>query len=932
MYKKRIALLLSCFVVFNCYTYAQQFGGNPASVKWKQVNTDTLRVIFPVGLDSVAQRVANVTHTLQKNYTTGIGAKINKVNIVLQKDVTISNAFVQLGPYRSEYYLMPPQDVFDLGAQGWADNLSIHEYRHVQQYSNFNVGLSKVFSVLFGQYGQSIANASAVPDWFFEGDAVYNETKFSIQGRGRLPLFLNTYKSLDADGKDYKFMQMRNGSLRHYIPGHYELGYLLTAYGKEKYGEDFWQKVTHDAAAFKPLFYPMQGAVKKYAGVSYRTFVHNAMSYYRQQWEKDTGYQAPQWLTGIKKNDVLNYQYPYYTEDGNLVVLKTSRERIPAFYIIDKAKNERKLAVRDIAYDGYFSYNNNKIVYSVLQPDVRWGNRNYSVIKILDINSCTETKITHHTKYFSPDIAHSGAFVAAASFTPEQQSKLVLLRVDGTAVSSFAAPANHVISYPKFSADDKTIFFIERNAKGEMALQQLSEKNTISTIIPFANRLLGFPVVKGDTLLYTCSSNGHDEIFAYITTTHKHYRLASYKTGLYQATTDNSGNLVTAVFTSDGYRLGAFKPGWQPAGVQSDTITPLYVTAPFNVQDNNLLANLPARTFATAKYPKFYKPFNFHSWIPSFTDPDYSYTIYGENVLNTLQSQLYYTYNTNEQYHRVGFTTAFGGWYVQPFLDVNNIFNRRGTVDDSIPVRWNELLASAGLRLPLNLGGGKQYRSLTLSASYNVNNINWKSDTKQLLKDINYIRAGITYTAQVQKAAKQIYPHWAQNLSVVYRASASAVAAQQLLATGNLYLPGLGATHSLVINAAYQARDTMQQYAFTNSFPYSRGYNAFNYPHMYKLGVNYHFPIVYPDWGFGNIIYFTRIRANAFYDYTNLRSLRENRNYQLKSFGAELFFDTRWWNQQPLQFGIRYSRLIDYTIAGQQPNRWEIVLPVTLIN
>jgi hypothetical protein len=119
------------------------------------------------------------------------------------------------------------------------------------------------------------------------------------------------------------------------------------------------------------------------------------------------------------------------------------------------------------------------------------------------------------------------------------------------------------------------------------------------------------------------------------------------------------------------------------------------------------LTNLPSRTFATKKYPKFYKPFNFHSWVPSYSDPDYSFTVYGENVLNTLQSQLYYTYNSNEKYHQAGFTSVFGGWYVQPYIDINKTFNRSGVVNDSLTVKWNELLASGGLRLPLILTGGK---------------------------------------------------------------------------------------------------------------------------------------------------------------------------------------------------------------------------------
>jgi hypothetical protein len=228
LYSKGFIVLCFVFCVFKVST-AQQFGGNPSSIKWQQINTDTARIIFPKGLDSIAQRIAAVAHELQKNYSNTIGSKVDKINIVLQKDATISNAFVALGPYRSEYYLTPPQNAFELGAQNWPDNLAIHEFRHVQQYNNFNIGLSKATSVLFGENGRALANSASVPDWFFEGDAVYNETLLSKQGRGRLPLFFNRYKSLYDDKKRYSYMQLRNGSLRHYIPGHYELGYLLVA-------------------------------------------------------------------------------------------------------------------------------------------------------------------------------------------------------------------------------------------------------------------------------------------------------------------------------------------------------------------------------------------------------------------------------------------------------------------------------------------------------------------------------------------------------------------------------------------------------------------------------------------------------------------------------------------------------------------------------
>ncbi len=112
-----------------------------------------------------------------------IGDQQRKINIVLQNQTTISNGYVGLGPFRSEFYMTPDQNSFDLGSLPWPDQLTIHEYRHVEQYNNFNVGLSKAMRTLFGEEGQALANNAAIPNWFYEGDAVFNETNLSRQGR-----------------------------------------------------------------------------------------------------------------------------------------------------------------------------------------------------------------------------------------------------------------------------------------------------------------------------------------------------------------------------------------------------------------------------------------------------------------------------------------------------------------------------------------------------------------------------------------------------------------------------------------------------------------------------------------------------------------------------------------------------------------------------
>ena len=911
---------------------AQQFGGTPFSTKWQQINTDTVRILFPQGLDSTAQRIASLVHYLQKNYSHSIGDTIRKIDIVLQKDITLSNAYVALGPYRSEFYLMPPQNAFELGAQDWAGNLAIHEFRHVQQFSNFRKGLSKAMYFLFGEDGQALANAAAIPNWFFEGDAVYNETMLSQQGRGRLPLFLNGFKSLFLADHQYNYLQLRNGSFKNYIPDHYPLGYMLVAYGREKYGDDFWRNVTANAVKFKPLFYPLQGSVKKYSGISFTQFANDAFYFYRHKWEQENRGQI-NWITSPEKGNVTDYKYPYITEDSVLIVLKKSFHQLPAFYKINH-QVEQKIGVQSIANDDYYSFNGHTIIYAAFEADVRWGNRNYSVIKILDINKGKEQTITHKTTYFSPDISHNGKLIVAVAQKPNQLCDIDLLNLEGKKIQSLVSNSSLVYSYPKFAANDHFIFVIVRDAAGQMELRQLEIKSGESKVlIPFGNRIMGFPVVKGDTILYACSEQGKDGINAFVVTENKRYSVASYPTGLYQAGLNSSNQLIAVAFTANGYRLAEIKAKWDTID-NGDTLTSLYLNKPFRIAANNTIATGSTKHYTVKKYARLTSPFNFHSWRPSINDPDYSFIVYGENVLNTLQSQLYYTYNRNEQFSKIGYNAVYGGWYLQPVLGISETFQRNAPVNADTIAYWNELITSSGLQLPLNFSGGKQYRYLSLSGSYNTDNVHWTGLSKELFRDIHFKYASfkLQYTGQIQKALQHIYPHWAQTLLLEYRTITNKYSASQFLASGNIYLPGISTNHSIVLNAAFQGRDTMRQYNFTNSFPFSRGYIGLNFPRMWKLGINYHFTVSYPDWGLSSVVYFQRIRANVFYDDVTVKSLREESNMRYRSLGAEVYFDTKWWNQQPVTIGIRYSRLIDYINTNQKSNQWEIILPINLLN
>lgn len=931
----RLKYLLVLILLFlSGYIEAQIFGGNPAGQKWLQYHSDSVRVIFPSGMEDAAQRIILHAKQIRENDKSSLGNKFRKIDVIVQNGRTESNAYVGLAPWRSEFYSIPPQDPFQMGAIDWIDNLTIHEFRHVQQFSNFNKGLSSAAYFLLGEQGLALANAAAIPDWFFEGDAVYNETKFSAQGRGKLALFLSSYKSLYLAEKHYSFMQLRNGSYRKYMPNHYELGFLLVTYGRKKFGDSIWTNICSDAVKFKSVVYPFQNALKKYTGISYQQFIHDAFSYYQDIWKDEMSEKAV-WLTQNNPNDVVDYRYPYLGTDGSIIVLKKSLKKIPAFYIIKKDGTEQKIADRSISYEDDYSYKNQRIIYIADQPDKRWGNREYHSIKVLDLKEGKEKTFLSHTKYYSPDISTDGKQIVVIELDPIAGLSLVLLDIKGNVLKR-VKKEGHVFASPKFSADNQSIFFTASNKSGEMSLLKasISKNDSLKTILPFANRLIGYLNVQNDTLIYTSSNKGRDEIWSTILKSDnpENFRMASFPTGLYQGLIQSDGKLVSSVFSADGYRLASFTALWEPSAAATP-LKNLSIPELYTAKDESLLKSKPVENLVSQKYASLNGLIRLHSWRPIYSDPEYMFSIYGDNILNTFHSELAYTFNQNERSHRVGVAGTFGGTYLQPIFGWDQIWSRSGYYHTDTLLHWNESNAYLGLQLPLNFSEGKLYRYFNLSSAYHFDQLNWTGLGKSIFKDqeFNTIQSRVDWLSQVQQAKQQILPHWGQRLTAQYKTAIGAYTAHQLLLSGSVYLPGFSNNHGIALTGAYYQRDTLQQYLFSNNFPFSRGFTAIDFPRMWKMGINYHLPIAYPEWGLGNLVYCSRVRVNLFYDHSIGKSLRTGNLYIFSSTGAELYFDTKWWNQQSISFGIRYCRLLNNEYRGQtQPNGWEFIMPINL--
>lgn len=940
--------LFLCYLFFIPYSvFSQQFGGNPPSHKWKQINTDSARIIFPAGMDSQANKVASIVHYLAANPSTGpasisLGTQFKKINIVLQNQTTVPNGYAQLGPFRSEFFLTPDVNNFSQGSISWPDQLAVHEYRHVQQFNNFNNGLSKLMQVLFGEEGYALAINASIPDWFYEGDAVYNETVLTKQGRGRLPLFLNTYPSLWEAGKKYSWMKLRNGSLKDYVPNHYNLGYLLVNYGREKYGTDFWTKVTKDASAYKGLFYPFQTAIKKYAGTDYKTFREQAFEFYKKNTEKiyekrdEPALPAGSYLFPVKKKYVVNYYFPYAAGNDSLFYLKASNRQRPAFYLKD-AKGEYKLRTRDISIDEQYSYRNGKIVYAAYETDPRWGWRDYSVIKVLDVQTGKQRKLTSKTKYFTPDISADGSKVAAVQVDVNGKSELHIINVNtGQVIKTIHSSEISLFTDPKF-IDDNLLVTAVRLSDGKMALAtaEITTGNTMRLTPPSYN-VVGYPCVNNGNIYFTASYDGNDDVFALRLSDKKIFKISDGPLGNYYVNAHN-GKITWSAFTAEGYQLKQVNEKdieWKEVSTAvAEQLTDKFTVSHTPAFGDVLLNKVPARSFPVSKYNKGTKMLNFHSWRPYYEDPIFTFSLYGENVLNTLQTELYYLYNQNEKTNAVGFNAVYGAWFPYLSMGTELTFNRTDVTGNKLR-QWNQLDSRVGLNIPLRMTSGQTFKNFNIGSSYVLRNEFNRGFFGDSLGNtsFSYLQHFISWSQQVQQAPQHIYPRFAYSLSATYRHAITKYEGNQFVGSSSLFLPGLVSTHNLLLTCSFQERDTLSQVSFGNRFAYSRGYIGRYFSRMWRLSANYHLPLLYPDWGFGNILYLQRVRANLFYDFTKVYSKNKETTRNQRSAGGEIFIDTRWWNQYPLTFGFRVSKLLDQDqFNGFKGTVFEFVLPVSIL-
>jgi hypothetical protein len=557
---------------------------------------------------------------------------------------------------------------------------------------------------------------------------------------------------------------------------------------------------------------------------------------------------------------------------------------------------------------------------------------------LLDLQSGKRKKITTRSRLFMPDLSADQKTIVAVSSETNQSCSLQLISVSDKSIKTFSNPNHYIYTYPKFSSDGSKIYSAVRNDRGEMAIIQIDCANGEEKILlPFASVPVSYLHVSDDFIFYSSPSGQTDHLFKLNINDLSVSQIEGFPNGNYQASYNSfNGKLIWNTWTANGLLLQQENLNGLKFKEKNnqDHLKLLFANDTTGSNYEDVLNSIQPSSVESKPYRQGLHLLNIHSWRPRFLDPDYGLTLYSDNILNTFTGELGYNFNRNESSHQASAAMLYGGLYPLLRAEISQTWNRSFALNADTMITWNQQGMNAGFILPFNLTGGRNFRNLSIRANIHSDNIKYTGLAKTIYANdrFHYYSSSISWVQQSQKAVQQIYPRWAHTFFVQHRNTLNGIKGSQLLVNASVYLPGLFNNHSLVLFASYQGRDTLRGSRFSNSISFSRGYNPVNFPRSRRFSVNYHFPLLYPEYGVGQLIYLLRVRSNFFYDHLEGKSLRTGRRFPFRSAGAEMFFDTRFWNQVPVSFGIRYSRLLDTDLLqpGRNPNQFELIVPLDL--
>ncbi|HXH99974.1 MAG TPA: hypothetical protein VNI52_06875 [Sphingobacteriaceae bacterium] len=884
----KVLLFSILFLVNLPFSFSQIFDSeqNPPALKWHQINTQNFQIIYPIELETEAQRMANTLEVLVTKVNKSLQKQPRKISIILQNQGTTSNGFVQLAPRRSEFYTTPPQE-FD--SQDWLNSLAIHELRHVVQFEKLTGYLKKP---LFEELGLAIFGIT-LPPWFYEGDAVGIETALTKAGRGRLPSWEIIFRTNTLSGKKYSYSKDFMGSVRDQTPGYYQLGYFMTTKLRRDYGKDILDSIYTRLKRNPVRPYNLSNSIKYFTGVNTRE-LHNATvkeldSLWRNQQQQLNPIEYKRLNQRVNETPT-DYYLPAAISSEEILVIKKGKATPPAFTLIDASGKEKKILRIGYQEEANFSYSKNKIAWDELRIDARFRKRSFNVVNIHDLKTSKTRQLTHKSRLFAPALSPDAELIAAVDISVS--NKISIVELDsrtGSIIKRYSNDANYMLQTPYFNHAGDKLIVVAVSTEGK-TLIEIDRKSGVTTqLLPFESQQISRPVYAGRDIIFKAHYNGLDNIYKLERATNKIYQVTSAPFGAFNPWYDTENNRILM----NNHQLQGLDISSAPlnqlnkvVSTSENTFIDYYKPLQAQEGETNVFADIPNQVFSSKPYKESNNLFYFHSASLIAEDNEYlndynlGITLNSNNQLNTMD--VYGGYRFNNALKRSEYLAGLTYKRFFPILNLTylnqarEIFQRNKTPTGItlVPITWRENVTEANVSVPVSLNRLNHNYSMRFSigtsytSRYDVSN-RPKTFVSEIILPSKY---SLSFGQSTIRSARDLAPRWGQSFNFGYKHFPfdNKFSGELFTFKSRFYFPGMVTNHTL--QAAFNAQHSSGTYNMNIDIPRVRGHSHLKPTARLKntFFIDYRFPMFYPDWEIGPLAYIKRVRGGLFSDFENI--------------------------------------------------------------
>ncbi len=565
----RLFFLLIAFVNLHA-----QFNEYDADYDWYTIKGKHVYVHFHPEAERTARVVLKIAEEVWEPITSLYKYEPETVHFVIKDIDDYSNGATYFFDNKIEIWASALD--FDLrGTHNWLRNVISHEFTHmVQIQSSMKIGRSipavylqflnyedkRRQDILYGFPNVIVSYPLAtlnMPAWFAEGTAQYMRKEFNYDNWDtHRDMILRSY-ALDNNFLTWNQMgvfgktSLGNESV-------YNMGFALTRYIAQRYGEDKLREITYKLG---DLFnFTIDAAFKDVLGKDGQEIYDEWTSLLKKTYAERSAAVKNNLVAGkiIAEKGFGNF-YPLISGDGNKVYYVSNKDADyfsqSSLFEYDLKSGKEKLIKEGIRSSLGLSGDGKFLIYAKLSDDnPKW--RKIHDVYLYDLQTEEEKRLTYGLRANNPSLSHDGKQIVFV-FQKDGTSNIGTVDINGKNFRrlTFFDHGEQVFN-PKFSPDDSFIIFGYAIHHGRDIARVNTDGSDFGFIINDKNLDERNAVFAGNgKLIYSKDENGIFNLYEFDLNSKKEKQITNVLGGAFMPAVNGNGNIAYAGYTSKGYKI-----------------------------------------------------------------------------------------------------------------------------------------------------------------------------------------------------------------------------------------------------------------------------------------------------------------------------------------------------------------------------------------